>query len=271
MERLNNKLSLSGIFIFLAMIFSPSAQAQDDMGFTLDLQGVISLAIEQSSAVKYAQNRNENYYWRWRNFKTRYRPQLVLSGNLPDYNQSNVGVTQPDGSIEFKQITSLSTSARLSLNQSIPLTGTYVYASTSAIRIQDYNKNAVNFSGSPFSVGFTQPVFAINWMKWSQKTEPLVYDEAQKYFIQSIEEISLNTVYRFFRYLMVQTNYKLAESNLKNSNNNLKIAQTKKDLGKISDNNFARIELGVLNAQKALNQATMDLKNADFELKSIVA
>jgi len=270
MKRINNKSSLSGIFIFLAMFPSLIVRAQDNMGFTLDLQGVISLAIEQSSAVKYAQNRNENYYWRWRNFKTRYRPQLVLSGNLPDYNQSNVGVTQPDGSIEFKQITSLSTSARLSLNQSIPLTGTYVYASTSAIRIQDYNKNAVDFSGSPFSVGFTQPVFAINWMKWSQKTEPLVYDEAQKYFIQSIEEISLNTVYRFFRYLMVQTNYKLAESNLKNSNNNLKIAQTKKDLGKISDNNFARIELGVLNAQKALNQATMDLKNADFELKSYV-
>ena len=69
-------------------------------------------------------------------------------------------------------------------------------------------------------------------MKWSQKTEPLVYDEAQKYFVQSIEEISLNTVYRFFKYLMVQTNYKLAESNLLNSRNNLRIAQTKKDLGK---------------------------------------
>ncbi|MDP2888918.1 MAG: TolC family protein, partial [Bacteroidota bacterium] len=32
----------------------------------------------------------------------------------------------------------------------------------------------------------------------------------------------------------------------------------------------ARNELAVLNAQKALNQASMDLKNADFELKSYV-
>jgi outer membrane protein len=270
MKRINEKLSSSGIIICLLMVPFLSVRAQDKIGYGLDLQNVVALAIEQSSAVKYAQNRNENYYWRWKNFKTRYRPQLVVSGNLPDYTKSTVGVTQPDGSLEFKQVTNLSTSARLSLNQSIPLTGTYVYASTSAYRFQDYNKNVVNFSGSPFSVGFTQPIFAINWMKWSQKTEPLVYDEAQKYFIQSIEEISLNTVYRFFRYLMVQTNYKLAESNLKNSNNNLKIAQTKKDLGNISDNNFARNELAVLNAQKALNQASMDLKNADFELKSYV-
>lgn len=257
------------VFCFLMMSFA-ELRAQDSIKYSLDLSEVISLAIEQSPSVKYAQNRNENYYWRWKNFKTRNRPQLVLSGNLPDYTKSTVGVTQPDGSLEFKQVTNLSTSARLSLNQSIPLTGTYIYASTSAHRFQDYNKDVVRFSGSPFSFGFTQPVFSINWLKWQQKTEPLIYDEAQKDFVETIEEISLNTVYRFFRYLMVQTNYKLAESNLKNSTNNLKIAQTKKELGKISDNNFARNELAVLNAQKALSQASMDLKNADFELKSYI-
>ena len=270
MERINKKLSLSGITVCLLMISLISVRAQDTIRYKLELQSVVSLAIEQSPAAKYAQNRNENYYWRWKNFKTRYRPQLVLSGTLPDYNKSTVGVTQPDGSLEFKQVTNLSTSARLALNQSIPLTGTYVYASTSAYRFQDYNKDKVNFSGSPFSFGFNQPIFAINWMKWSQKTEPLVYDEAQKEFIESIERISLTTVYKFFGYLMVQTNYKLAQSNLKNSTNNVKIAQTKKELGKISANNYARNELAVLNAQKALSQASMDLKNADFELKSYV-
>lgn len=270
MKRPNTKLSLSGIFLWLLMIPFVNVHAQDMNGYGLELKDVVSLAVEQSSAVKYAQNRNENYYWRWKNYRTQYRPKLVISGNLPDFTKSTIGVTQPDGSLEFKQVTNLATSAQLSLNQSIPFTGTYVYASTSAYRFQDYNKDLVSFSGSPFSVGFTQPIFSINWMKWQGKTEPLIYDEAQKDFIEAIEEISLNTVYRFFRYLMVQTNYKLAESNLKNSNNNLKIAQTKKDLGTISENNFARNELAVLNAQKALNQANMDLKNADFELKSYV-
>jgi len=270
MNRIIRILSLSVIIFCLMMITVLNVKAQDTIKYSLDLQDVVSLAIEESPSIKYAQNRNVNYYWRWKNFKTKYRPQLVLSGNLPDFTKSTVGVTQPDGSLEFKQVTNLATSARLALNQAIPFTGTYVYASTSAYRFQDYNKDVVNFSGSPFSVGFTQPIFSINWMKWQQKTEPLVYDEAQKDFVETIEEISLNTVYRYFRYLMVQTNYNLAESNLKNSTNNLKIAQTKKELGKISENNYARNQLAVLNAQKSLSQAKMDLKNADFELKSYI-
>lgn len=264
------KWGFRGIVIFLFMIPFVPVKAQDSIKYSLELQDVVSLAIEQSSSVKYAQNQNVNYYWRWRNFKTKNRPQLVLSGNLPNFTQSNVGVTQPDGSLEFKQVTNLSNSARLSLNQSIALTGTYISASTSAIRFQDYNKETVSFSGSPFSFGFYQPIFAINWLKWQQKTEPLVYDEAQKNFIETIETISLSTVYRFFRYLLVQTNYNLASSNLKNSKDNLKIAQTKKELGTISDNNYSRNELAVLNAQKALNKARMDMRNADFELKSFV-
>ena len=264
------KWGFRGIVIFLLNIPFVPVQAQDSIKFSLELQDVVSLAIEQSSSVKYAQNQNVNYYWRWRNFKTKNRPQLVLSGNLPNFTQSNVGVTQPDGSLEFKQVTNLSNSARLSLNQSIALTGTYISASTSAIRFQDYNKETVSFSGSPFSFGFYQPIFAINWLKWQQKTEPLVYDEAQKNFIETIETISLSTVYRFFRYLLVQTNFNLASSNLKNSKYNLKIAQTKKELGTISDNNYSRNELAVLNAQKALNKARMDMRNADFELKSYV-
>lgn len=270
MKRTIIKLRFRGIIVCFVMISFLNGFAQDSIQYSLELQDVVSLAIEQSSAIKYAQNRNVNYYWRWKNFKTRNRPQLVLSGNLPDYTQSNVGVTQPDGSLEFKQVTNMATSARLALNQSIALTGTYLYASTSAYRFQDYNKDTVNFSGSPFSFGFYQPIFAINRLKWQQKTEPLIYDEAQKNFIQTIEEISLNSMYRFFRYLLVQTNFKLATSNLKNSKDNLKIAQTKKELGTISDNNFSRNELAVLNAQKALNRATMDLKNADFELKSYI-
>lgn len=107
-------------------------------------------------------------------------------------------------------------------------------------------------------------------MKWQKKVEPLIYEESRKQFIESTEQIALQATIYFFRYLRIQTNYTLAENNLKNSTNNLKIAEIRKKLGKISDNDFSRIELSVFNAQKALNRARMDLKNADFELKSYI-
>ncbi len=258
------------LFTLILLRVNPLYSQTDTIKYVLTLENVIDMAITQSSAVKYIQNTNVNHYWRYRNYKTQFRPQLVLNSDLPNYNHSTQPITQPDGSIQFKQVSNLAASANLSLNQSIPLLGTYIYASTSAYGIRNLNRNTTSFSGSPFVVGFSQPLFGYNWMKWYKKTEPMVYDEAQKRFIEEIEQISLYATYRYFNYLSVQTNYYLAENNLKNSLDNLKISQTKKELGQISENDFSRIELSVLNAQKSLNQASMDLKNADFELRSYI-
>lgn len=260
-------VSILSAFLFVSFL----SQAQNDtIKLSLSLEDVIDLAITQSSAIKYTQNSNVNYYWRYRNYKTRFRPQLVLNSDLPNYRHTTQPITQPDGSIEFKQVSNLSASAVLSLNQSIPQLGTYIYASTSAYGIRNLYSNTNSYSGAPFMIGFSQPIFGYNWMKWYKMTEPMVYDEAQKRFVEEIEQISLSATYRFFRFLYVQTNFLLAESNLKNSQDNLRISETKRELGQISENDFSRIELSVLNAQKALSQASMDLKNADFELRSYI-
>jgi len=260
----------------LAIIFSvfmglqTNGQSTDLSKLNLTLQNIIDLAVNQSSSVRYAQNRYENYFWRYKNFQAQFRPQLVVSGNLPNYYEGTEPVKQGDGSIEFREVGRFNNNVALSVNQSIPQTGTKIYASSSVIRNQDLRKDEVSFSGDPYKIGFTQPVFAYNWMKWARKTEPMVYDEAQKDFVETIEEISRNATWRFFKYLKVQTNYKLAENNLANSKDNLRIAETKRKLGTISENDYSRIRLSVLTAQKSLTQASMDLKNADFELKSYV-
>ena len=251
-------------------LLSVGLSAQDSAVVSLSLRNVVDLAITQSSAVKYVQNRDVNYYWRWKNHQTRFRPQLTLSGDLPDYENQTKPIVQPDGSIVFNKVSQLETNAQIALSQPIPMLGAYVYAASGLVRLQDFNNSTVGFSGYPISVGITQPLFAYNWMKWARMTEPLVYEEAQKSFIESIEEISYEATSRFFRYLRIQTNYSLAESNLKNSRDNLRIARVRQELGTISENDFARIQLSVFNAQKALNNARIDLKNADYELKRYI-
>ena len=252
------------------LLSAANLSAQDSLVYSLSLKNVVDLAISQSSAVKYVQNQDVNYYWRWKNHQTSFGPQLTLSGDLPDFENQTKPIVQPDGSIVFNQVTQLETSAQLAINQPIPQLGASVYAATGVTRLQDFNNSTVGFSGYPISVGIWQPLFAYNWMKWTRMTEPLVYEEAQKRFIESIEEISYNAASRFFAYLRIQTDYSLAESNLKNSRDNLKIAQVKKELGNISENDFSRIQLSVFNAQKALNNARINLKNADYELKKYI-
>ena len=255
----------------LPWICNQDLSAQDlERKLNLNLKNVVNLAIAQSTSMKYVQNRNVRSYWRYQNFKTGFRPRLILNGDLPDYNHTTEPITQPDGSVEFRQVSNIQMYANLALYQSIPLTGTHIYAASSVYRIEDFYNNSIEFSGTPISIGFVQPVFAYNSMKWSRRTEPLVYEESMKNFIESIEEISLRATYYFFGYLRIQTNFNLAQSNLRNSNDNLVIAETRRELGTISENDFSRIRLSVINAQKALNKARMDLKNADFELKSYI-
>ncbi len=264
------KVILALLLFVPAINVSVAGQVNDSLKLSLSLKNVVDLAINKSASVKYVQNTNVNYYWRWKNFKTSFRPQLMLTGDLPNYIHRPDAVTQPDGSIEFYFQSQMNANAQISLNQSIPQTGTYIWAATDLYRNQDFIKHSVQFSGAPYEIGIYQPIFAYNYMKWQRKTEPLIHEEAQKQFNQSIEEIALEATRRFFKYLSIQTNFNLAASNLKNSEVNLKIAKTKKELGRISENDFARIQLSVLNAQKALNKSKMDLKNADFELKSYI-
>jgi outer membrane protein len=255
----------------LGVFCSPVTFSQDTkLKLSLGLKNVVDLAIAQSTSAKYVQNRNVQSYWDYRYSITRFRPQLMLNGDLPNYSHTTVPITQPDGSIEFKQVSNMLMNANLSLNQSIPFLGTNVYAASSVYRIENFINRDVSFSGTPVSVGFRQPVFSYNWMKWYRRTQPLTYEAAMKEYIESIEEISRSAAYRFFTFLRVQTNFNLAESNLKNSNDNLKIAETRRQLGTISENDFSRIRLSVINAQKALNTSRMELKNADFELKSYI-
>ncbi len=262
------------LLLLIAGLYYPST-AQD---VTIDsseivkltLDKVVEMAIMQSPSMRYYQNRNVNYFWRWKNFKANFRPMLSVSGDLPNYQVANQPITQPDGSIEFKQISQLRTTTRLALTQIIPQSGTTLYGASSLYRVQDFNKNTIEWSGSPFYIGFVQPLFAYNWWKWARKTEPLIYEESQKRFIEDVERVSLSAAIRFFTYLRYQTNYNLAASNLKNSIDNLKIAEVKRRLGQISENDFSRIQLSVLNAKKALNNSEMSLKNADFELKSYI-
>ncbi|MDF1571459.1 MAG: TolC family protein [Bacteroidales bacterium] len=256
------------------MLSAVSAQEpalqQDTMAFKLSLQNVIDLAITQSSAIKYAQNTNVNSYWRFRNYQTRFRPQLLLKGKLPEFENTNNPITQQDGSINFRRIRRLSASANLSLNQTIPQTNTSIYAATSVYGINNILSADQEFSSSPIYIGINQPIFQYNWAKWYRKTAPLEYERGQRDYLETIEEIAHRSTALFFSYLRIQTNYELARSNLENSQDNLEIAEVRRGLGTISENDYSRIRLAVLNAQKSVRNADMDLRNADFELKSYI-
>ena len=72
-----NSITRGSIVASLLGIAIQTSYSQNLNTIQLSLKNVVDLAITQSSSVKYVQNTNVNYYWRWQNFQTRFRPQLT--------------------------------------------------------------------------------------------------------------------------------------------------------------------------------------------------
>src|SRR5690554_1701087 len=96
------------------------------------LQDIIARAKAQSTAALRVQTMKENRFWQYRLYLSDYNPQLRLSGTIPSYSQSVTSVTQPDGSIEFREVEQNMIDLQLGLQQVISPTGGMVSINSSS-------------------------------------------------------------------------------------------------------------------------------------------
>lgn len=252
------RFKLSHIVILVFIVSRSFCQNANTL--QLSLQQVVEMAKEKSIASKQAATIKETKYWEWRVFRSNYQPQLLLTGILPAYTKSFSEVTQPDGTILFQPIHNNNSSLNLSFSQSIAATGGTVFGTTQLQRFDDFDRNSKLYNTVPFGVGYSQPLFQFNHLRWDNKIEPLKYNESKQAFVESMEQIAINATSYFFDLLLAQVNYKIAATNLENTKNILRIANEKFDIGKISKNEILQLQLEQLKAQKAVGVAKRDME-----------
>lgn len=236
----------------------------------LSLEQSVELARAQSTAARQASTTKETRYWEYRTFQSNFRPQLLLDSRLPAFSRSFSEVVQPDGTILFQPVRNNNSSIGLSLEQNIARTGGTVYAATQLQRFDDFSRHNTLYNGTLFAIGLEQPLFRFNTMKWGRQIEPLKYSESQQEYIESLEKIASVTSALYFDLLLAQVNQSIAETNLKNTNDILRIAGEKFDLGKISRNEILQLQLEQLKAEKALATAKRDVEIATLNLKAYI-
>ncbi len=254
---------LVGLLVLGMCLYKPSL-AQER--FTL--QQVVEMAKTQSIAARQASTTKETRYWQWRTYLSNYKPQLILEGNLPAFTRSFQQVLQPDGTIQFQPVRNNNSSLNLSLSQTIGDWGGNIYATSALQRFDDFDRKNTLYNGTPFAVGYRQPLFQFNPLRWDKKIEPLKYNESQQGYIESLEQIALRASSYFFDLLLAQVNLGIAETNLTNTETILKIAHEKFELGKNTRNEILQLQLEQLKARKAVGTAKRDLEIATLNLKS---
>ena len=257
-----------GIISIGVMLWCMDIQAQTADTITLTLQDVVAMAKSTSIASKQAATIKETKYWEYRTFRSNYQPQLSLSGTLPGYNKTFTEVQQPDGTILFQSIHNNNSSLDLSFSQSIAATGGTIFGTTQLQRFDDFDRKNKLYNGVPFGIGINQPLFKFNPLKWDKRIEPLKFEESKQAFVESMEEIAYNANGYFFDLLLAQVNYQIAETNLINTQNILRIANEKLEIGKISKNEILQLQLTELNAKKSVGIAKRDMEISSLNLRS---
>lgn len=256
-------------FILLAIChLQGRAQAGDTIKLTL--QQVVQMAKATSIASKQATTVKETRYWEWRTFKSNYKPQLSLNGNLPGYSKTYREVLQPNGTIEFQPVRYNNSALNLALSHSIAKTGGTVFGTTQMQRFDDFDRRTILYNGVPYALGYSQPLWRYNPLKWDEKVEPLKYQESKQTYIESMEQISIKACDYFFDLLLAQVNLGIAETNLANTRNILRIANEKFEMGKISRNEILQLNLELLKAQKAVGIGKRDMEISALNLRSYI-
>ncbi len=247
------KILITLIVIFPLVSFSQSKQ--------ITLTEAIDIAQKQSPDYKTNLNRNQASYWRFKNYKARFLPQLRLDATLPEFSNSVRRLTNDEGQDIFVNQNQLVLAGGLSVTQNVSFTGGTLSLYSNLEKVDLFGNNDItNYSVVPFSIRYRQNSLFYNSFRWDKKIEPLIYEESRRDFVESMEQISINTCRRYFSLLKAQMQLKIAEKNLSNQDTLYQISQGRFKMGKIAENELLQMELSLLNSKNNVTTNTIELK-----------
>ena len=252
----------------------PTAQAQtDSVGYERDitLQEAIALARRQSVDAAVALNELKTSYWEYRTFRADLLPEVTFTGTLPSYNKSYNSYQNADGSYGFVRNSTLGMNGELAINQNIWFTGGKLSLTSSLDYLKQIGgSKAKNFMSVPIGLELTQPIFGVNTLKWDRRIEPVRYAEAKAAFITATEEVTMTTITYFFNLLLAKETLATARQNKENADRLYRVAQAKRKMGQISENDLLQLRLDALQGQADVTAAESSLNANMFQLRSFL-
>ena len=244
-------LYCGGIFFRLLptvlFLFSVSLLAAQQLTpRTLTLSEAIVLARKQSVDAASALSQLKSAYWSYRSFRAELLPEVNFSATLPGYRKNYTAYQQSDGSHTYVRNDYMSLSGSLSVDQRIWLTGGTLSLTTSL----DFGtgNHERQFMSVPLALKLSQPLFGVNSVKWDRRIEPIRYAEAQANFLTATERVTMTVIQYYFNLLLARENVSIARQNLQNAEKLCEVAESKRSMGKISENDLLQLRLNVLNA-----------------------
>lgn len=255
------------LLISLLQVFS--VWADEVRRITLDEAILIARVRSVDAAV--ALNELKSAYWEYRSYNANLLPEVNISATIPSYNKSYSAYQQSDGSYTFVRNNNIGLNGELSITQNIWLTGGTLSLNTSLDFLRQIDGNVGSrYMSVPVALTLNQPIFGVNTVKWNRKIEPIRYAEAKANFLSETEEVAMLAVHYFFNLLASREEVEISKQNLANAEKLYEVAQAKRKMGQISENDLLQIELNTLTARQSLTTNESAKQNAMFQLRSFL-
>lgn len=263
---MNKSLLLTLVFTTFIALNTQAQSTNPGEGRTFSLQETIELAKDQSPLSRTARYSLQASRWRYQSFRADLLPELRATGNAPNYRRTFREFFDQTGNTQFIYSQQSNASLELSIDQPIVYTGGSLSLSTGMTRLGIFqNENTYLWSSSPLVIGYRQPLFQFNNLKWQRRLEPLRLQIAQKQYVEAIENLSLTVTQRYFDVVLAKINLDIAEFNVSVNDSIYNISQGRFNVGNIAENDLLQSELALLNSEASLTSARI---NYDQQLKS---
>ncbi len=238
----------------------------------LTLEEAILLARTQSLDAAVALDELRSAYWQHRIYRAGLLPEVNLSATAPSYSKSYNSYQNSDGTYTFVRNNYMQMNGRLSVNQSIWLTGGTLSLNSSLDYLKTLSGDRQQrYMSTPIAITLNQPIFGVNSVKWNRRIEPVRYAETKANFLTATEQVTMSAINYFFNLLLAKENVSIARQNLNNAEKLYEVAQTKHKMGIISDNDLLQLRLNTLNARSTLTEYESSMKSAMFSLRSFLS
>jgi len=253
------------LFLVAVLAMPLFCYAQTDDALYLDLDNTVAMAKEQSPSAKAAKYAYLSVQYRYRSFVADLRPRVSFNNTGTQYFRSINAVTLPDGTLSFPLQQQARLNNEIQLEQVIPITGGSIDFSTGLDRVFVFNDNENawrrNWQSQPISIGFNQPLYAFNPLKWELKTQPLRRQIGMKNFVQQMESVASEAAQSYFNLLLADQNL-IAKLNKAVNDSIFQISKGRFNIGTIAENELLQTELAAMNAAASLNRSLIQKEQA---------
>ena len=270
--------SSAAVWLGACLLFCGSvmghAQGDDDPPLTLQLAEAVALAQTESPGAAFAATRLSNREWQYKSALADFKPQVNLTGTLPQLNRSIQPITLPNGEQAFIPQALMTNEVGVSLSQVVGRLGGQVFVNSGLQRLdifkQDNQAGRTSYLSTPISVGYQQNLSGYNPFRWQRELAPLRYEEAQLAFNEQREDLALQAAQRYFGVLSAQLNLEAARVRQVNADTLLGVSEGRYSVGRIAETELLQIELAALNAVTEVESARVRLRRDSEALRNLL-